>query len=45
MLRISAALILIRQNPIRVLLLKRNDNLSFGGSFAFPGGSLEPVDN
>ncbi|CAD8155931.1 unnamed protein product [Paramecium octaurelia] len=41
--RRSAALILIRDD-FNVLLLKRNNDLSFGGSFAFPGGVLEETD-
>lgn len=41
--RKSAALILIRED-FHVLLLKRNNEISFGGSFAFPGGGLEDTD-
>lgn len=41
--RRSAALILIRDD-FNVLLLKRNNDISFGGSFAFPGGALEETD-
>lgn len=41
--RKSAALILIRDD-FHVLLLKRNNEISFGGSFAFPGGALEDSD-
>ena len=44
--RQSAALILIRQakEDFKVLLVKRNPNISFASSWAFPGGAAEKND-
>ncbi|CAK62410.1 unnamed protein product (macronuclear) [Paramecium tetraurelia] len=39
----SASLILIRDD-FKVLMLKRSNEISFGGSFVFPGGILEETD-
>ncbi|CAD8147823.1 unnamed protein product [Paramecium octaurelia] len=39
----SASLILIRDD-FKVLMLKRSHEISFGGSFVFPGGILEETD-
>ncbi|CAD8069312.1 unnamed protein product [Paramecium sonneborni] len=41
--RRSATLISI-QDDFKVLMLKRSNEISFGGSFAFPGGVLEETD-
>ena len=41
--RRSAALVLIRDD-FKVLLLKRNSDISFGNSYAFPGGAIDEPD-
>lgn len=43
-MRQSASLILIREPEFKILLLKRNEALSFGGSYAFPGGCVDSSD-
>ena len=43
---LSACVIMIRSalksNNYEVLLLKRAENISFGGYSSFPGGKIEP---
>ena len=45
-LRQSAAMILLRKtkDDFKVLLVKRNPKISFGSSWAFPGGAAERED-
>jgi 8-oxo-dGTP pyrophosphatase MutT (NUDIX family) len=46
-LRLAATCIPIRQRngaALEVLMVRRNPNLSFGGLWTFPGGTLEPGD-
>jgi len=46
-LRLAAACIPVRERAgqrFEVLMVRRNQNLTFGGSWTFPGGVLEPAD-
>lgn len=45
-LRVAATTIPIRETTegLEVLMVKRNEELTFGGMWTFPGGVLEPVD-
>ena len=42
----SASVILLRagDDGIEVLLLKKNEKITFGGSWVFPGGRVDPDD-
>jgi hypothetical protein len=40
----SASLLIIDPLTNKLLLLKRNKNISFGNQHAFPGGALEETD-
>lgn len=37
----AAAIIFVDEVTMEILLLKRAENISFGGYFAFPGGNVE----
>lgn len=43
----SASVIMLRESPagLEALLLKKNANISFGGSWVFPGGRVDPQDS
>ncbi len=43
-LRRAASVLLIRGEPIEVLMIKRHGNATFGSSFVFPGGVVDPDD-
>lgn len=42
--RPASTLILVRGEPIEVLLLRRNDRGTFASALVFPGGVVEPED-
>lgn len=43
-LRRAASLLLVRGDPIEVLMVKRHGMATFGSSFVFPGGVVDPDD-
>jgi 8-oxo-dGTP pyrophosphatase MutT (NUDIX family) len=40
----SATVVLLRDTPsgMKVLLLRRNSDIAYGGSWVFPGGRIDP---
>jgi 8-oxo-dGTP pyrophosphatase MutT (NUDIX family) len=42
--RKSACMIIVEPLTFKVLLIKRKPSLSFGGQYAFPGGTVDPSD-
>jgi len=42
----SASVVLLRERDkqLEILLLKKNANITFGGSWVFPGGRVDPAD-
>jgi 8-oxo-dGTP pyrophosphatase MutT (NUDIX family) len=43
-LRNAASLILVRGEPLEVLMVRRHARASFTSSYVFPGGVVEPDD-
>ena len=43
-LRRAASVLLVRGEPIEVLTIKRHGKATFGSSFVFPGGVVDPDD-
>jgi 8-oxo-dGTP pyrophosphatase MutT (NUDIX family) len=42
--RAAATVVLLRDNPMRVYVLRRATTMVFGGVYAFPGGGVDPAD-
>jgi 8-oxo-dGTP pyrophosphatase MutT (NUDIX family) len=42
--RPAAAIILVKDDPMRVLMIERHRDLVFGSAIVFPGGSVDPDD-
>lgn len=42
---VAATLLLLRQNPFEVLMVRRNSRGTFASSLVFPGGAIDPDDH
>ena len=42
--RLSASLLLLREAPLEVLMIRRNSSGSFASAMVFPGGVVEAED-
>lgn len=42
--RPAASIILVKDDPMRVLMIERHQNMAFGSAMAFPGGSVDADD-
>jgi len=42
--RPAATVVLLRGDPLQVLLLRRSSKVAFGGMWVFPGGRVDPAD-